>query len=525
MFVVVGQHWIRRPSHFAAALGYVVPQRRVVPNGGGRAPATHDAPLLHALPMHRTTLAVFRCSHFHRRFGRTRLFQTDTLKEDVEEDVLEEEEEATIAITGDDDVVVRGIPYDFVIVETHTAPASFDWSAIIGVDGLDESRIARLALAPHNVSLPVALMIVDPITYPSLSRARKVCRKGSIVIERSPARDENSKPSRFVGRVGDRVFPKDLICRQQRMAPEHEIYEAALQSQGKPPFELPVVYEDHHLAIVNKPAGVAVHRQGHGTSGMLTVRGVLPFVLQPPRNGTMNAMKRPVAVHRLDKPTSGVLVVAKTRTAMVELARQFRTRIIKKTYMAIVQGIPTEKFEDSVPSSVAAERWDVDTADHDDSIRWNVIDTEIDGKSTVTVWRAVKYVKSLHAGYLTLVERKPKTGRFHQLRRHMAWICDTPIIGDTRYDKGTDVSLKFRNNGLFLCSTKVVLDHPFYNTPEAGERKSTTATHDRESSPLVMSADGTNTVQVSVTIPLPAKFHSFLEREEERYHKLSNESS
>jgi hypothetical protein len=253
---------------------------------------------------------------------------------------------APAANDGDGDDVVRGIPYDFVIVETLQAPAVFDWTAIIGADGgLNESHVARLALTPDNVSLPIALMIVDPITYPSLSRARKVCRKGSIVIERHQQTDVNvldetdpPPPNRFVGRVGDRVFPNDMLCRQQRMAPEHEIYQAALQSQGKPPFELPVIYEDHHMAIVQKPAGVAVHRQGQGTSGMLTVRGILPFVLQPPKNGTMAALKRPVAVHRLDKPTSGVLVVAKTRTAMVELARQFRTRIVKKTYMAMGSG-------------------------------------------------------------------------------------------------------------------------------------------------------------------------------------------
>lgn len=409
--------------------------------------------------------------------------------------------------------LIRGIPYDFIIVKSYVAPQEFDWTTI----DLEASHIARLDLGVHNVSLPVALMISDPIDFPSLSKARKACRKGSIVIERCNIPNSDGR-SRFIGRVGDRVLSGDTVSLQQRMAPEAQVYETTLRSHGKPPFELPVVYEDDHMAIVNKPAGIVVHRQGQSTSGLLTIRGVLPFVLKPPASGTMNIMRRPASVHRLDKPTSGVLVVAKTKSALVDLSLQFRSRAIQKTYLAIVQGIPDEKFEDSVPSSIAAERWNVDTSGYDDKIRWNVIDAMLDDKSAVTVWRAVKYVKSLQAGYLTLVELKPKTGRYHQLRRHMAWICETPIVGDTKYDGGTDVSRKFRDNGLFLCSTKVILEHPFYSSADCPHNYDELM----QQNPLLSLSNDGSKLMLSASVPIPAKFDSLLNREEKRYDRLSD---
>ena len=78
--------------------------------------------------------------------------------------------------------------------------------------------------------------------------------------------------------------------------------------------------------------------------------------------------------------------------------------------------------------------------------------------------RSIQHVPSLHAqnGCLTLVELKPKTGRFHQLRRQLAWFCGCPIVGDTTYDGGTEPSLKFRNRGMFLCASSVRLQHSFY---------------------------------------------------------------
>lgn len=136
-----------------------------------------------------------------------------------------------------------------------------------------------------------------------------------------------------------------------------------------------------------------------------------------------------VSVHRLDKPTSGLLLIAKTKPAMVDLTRQFVERDIKKTYTAIVNGIPYEPVQGSL-TALEAHNMGVDvdyngSSNNEKGNNWQLIDRPLDDgnsvKSAVTVWRALDYIKSLKAkdGILTKVEMKPKTGRYHQLRRHM----------------------------------------------------------------------------------------------------------
>jgi 23S rRNA-/tRNA-specific pseudouridylate synthase len=151
----------------------------------------------------------------------------------------------------------------------------------------------------------------------------------------------------------------------------------------------------------------------------MTVRAALPFAVTPPKVGTYATLRRPQPVHRLDKPTSGLMIVAKTKPAMVHLSLQFRDRKVKKTYVALVNGIPQEPM-DTMISGEAAYDLGVDVVPNNDD-QWQIIDHSLDEKSAVTIWRSVRYAKSLKAKeeYVTLVELKPKTGRYHQLRRHM----------------------------------------------------------------------------------------------------------
>ena len=154
----------------------------------------------------------------------------------------------------------------------------------------------------------------------------------------------------------------------------------------------------------------------------MTVRAALPYALKPPKRGTHAIIRRPASVHRLDKPTSGILLVAKTKPAMVDLTKQFVERRIKKTYTAIINGIPDEPIETNISAKAAHELGvDVDFASNSDNEKWQLIDYPLDEKSAVTIWRPLKYAKSLKAkdGTVTLVELKPKSGRYHQLRRHM----------------------------------------------------------------------------------------------------------
>ena len=151
---------------------------------------------------------------------------------------------------------------------------------------------------------------------------------------------------------------------------------------------------------------------------MMTVRAALPFALRPPKRGTLAIIRRPASVHRLDKPTSGLLLVAKTKPAMVDLTRQFVERRVKKTYTAILNGIPDEPVETSI-SEEDAIALGVDVGGRGsiggdgEASKWQLIDYTLDEKSAVTVWRPIKYVKSLKArdeiltvvGEFTLVER------------------------------------------------------------------------------------------------------------------------
>jgi len=341
--------------------------------------------------------------------------------EEEEEDVDETEEPRTLNLP-------KGTSEGFYIVKTYQtegegaekSSSGFDMEKVQSL--VDMEDIERLGLNTHNISVPVALMILDEVDYPSISRARKACRKANIVIHRGPLQidQETGIPLFDItkcirARVGDRLFPGDVLGKQIRMGDGY----SPVMNHKRPPFDLPVIYEDDHFAICNKPAGVVVYAQRGGGHGLMTIRAALPFAVTPPKLGTVSTMRRPQPVHRLDKPTSGLLIVAKTKPAMVDLSTQFRDRIVKKSYTAIVNGIPPEPQSTKV-TSTEAHAMGVDV-DPDDSSEWQLIDHPLDEKSAVTVWRAVRYAKSLKAqdNYITLVELKPKTGRYHQLRRHM----------------------------------------------------------------------------------------------------------
>jgi len=200
-----------------------------------------------------------------------------------------------------------GIPKGFFIVDHVDTPAEgFDMDAVERI--LGASEIDRSQLTAQNVTLPVALMLLDPETYPSLSRARKTCRKGYVLVHRGPLSDQDVFISEMCirGRVGDRVFAGDVIAQQVRMG--NGWYNA--QYHEKPPFDLPIVYEDDHFAIINKPAGIVTYSHRSAGHGRMSVKAALPFYVKAPSPGTFSIISRPIACHRLDKPTSGLVSMA-----------------------------------------------------------------------------------------------------------------------------------------------------------------------------------------------------------------------
>lgn len=405
--------------------------------------------------------------------------------------------------------LIPGVPSEFYIVKWYQV--HHHWV----LDEFDPEEIWRLNLLPGNVSLPVALMILDRDEFPSFSKARKVCRKGNILIHRGPLPEDCTFDLRkcVIGRVGDRVFPGDVIAKQIRMG--SGTYPVMSYKQ---PFELPVVYEDDYFAIVDKPAGVVVYAHKQGGFGTMTVRSCLPFVLTPPKIGTYSVLRRPQPVHRLDKPTSGLLLIAKTKPAMQNLCKQFADRQVRKTYTAIVNGIPFETHEGAITSLRAAQDMDVDV-DPKSEDQWQIINVSLDEKEAITLWRSQRFTQSLKArdNTLTMVELKPKTGRYHQLRRHMAWVCQTPLVGDDDYDGGGD-AMALRDRGLFLCSNRVTLEHPHYNTEQGRTIWDNLSDDERLKNGLQVINDK---VMVTASIDLPNKFESFLTHEQERAAKFA----
>jgi 23S rRNA-/tRNA-specific pseudouridylate synthase len=392
-----------------------------------------------------------------------------------------------------------GVADGFFITKQYSTPNRFDLAEFGDISD-------RLQLSPGNITLPVSLMLLDPLAYPSFSKARKAIRKGNVVIHRAnmdQQLDGELDAARLSrGRVGDRVYSGDIVCKQERLS--HGAYSSLLSYDSKPAFELPVIYEDDHLAVVNKPAGVLVY--GEGNKGRNTVKFALPYVVAPPALDIVDRLERPELCHRLDKPTSGLLIVGKTKPAVVSLSRQFEDRKVQKTYTAILNG-KLDQPESATISSIEAFEMGVDV-DPSSNARWHVAQNTMDEKNATTIWRVLRYQRSLKAQNqtLTVVEMKPKSGRYHQLRRQMAWIYNCPIIGDTTY--GGTLEHKRWGRGLMLCSNGVVFTHPCYSQSDLDQMDPNTT--------LVKKQDGSG-VLVCLSIDVAPKFDSFLAGEEKKF--------
>ncbi len=213
--------------------------------------------------------------------------------------------------------------------------------------------------------------------------------------------------------------------------------------------KLPVVFEDDHLLVINKPAGIAVNG-----NRIKTVENAVAGTEKP--SSQPDALPRPVAVHRIDLPTKGLVVLAKTKEALIRMGKAFEENEVRKEYTAVVHGQPEEKGH---------------------------IDQAIQGKPAVTEYRTVRTVPSRVYKHLALVKLHPITGRTHQLRIHMRQAGHL-ILGDKQYAAGQKTIL---GKGLFLCATQLSFLHPVTEKP------------------------------VVLRVNPPRRFDKTLDREEERY--------
>jgi 23S rRNA pseudouridine1911/1915/1917 synthase len=220
------------------------------------------------------------------------------------------------------------------------------------------------------------------------------------------------------------------------------------------PEEIPldIVYEDDDLAVVNKPAGMMVHA-GAGATEDQRNRGTLVNALLH-RFGQLSAVGdglRPGIVHRLDKATSGLIVVAKNDEAHRRLATQFAKRQVKKTYLALVHGW-LKQDRGTISTSISRDR----------ARRTRMTTRTSGGREAITHYAVQKRIESKY-GKFTLLEVRIDTGRTHQIRVHLASLHH-PVVGDTLYGAPREINAKQgppislpRN---FLHAAALQLQHP-----------------------------------------------------------------
>jgi 23S rRNA pseudouridine1911/1915/1917 synthase len=222
---------------------------------------------------------------------------------------------------------------------------------------------------------------------------------------------------------------------------------------------LDIVYEDDSLCVINKPAGMVVH-PGHGNYQGTLINGLISHFENLPNNSS----HRPGLVHRIDKDTSGLLVVAKTDHAMAYLAQQFAEKTSEREYLALVWGSfeePEGKIEGNIgrhpKNRLQNTVWDGDEADK--------------GKPAITHYKVVE-----EFGYVTLVSCRLETGRTHQIRVHMKHIGHT-LFNDARYGgdrilKGTNFTKykQFVDNCFKICPRQALHAYTLgFQHPETGE--------------------------------------------------------
>jgi RluA family pseudouridine synthase len=186
-----------------------------------------------------------------------------------------------------------------------------------------------------------------------------------------------------------------------------------------------IIYEDEDLAIINKPAGIEV-----SGNKKYTLQNVLMNKLT--KSKRKDALIQAKPVHRLDYATTGLLLVAKTRSARADLGKQLEKREILKTYIALVSGYLTGI---------------------------GTINEPIEDKEAISEYQVLSHSRSIKTGWISKVLLSPKTGRTHQLRIHMSFLGHD-IIGDKIHSKGPVL----KGKGMFLCATDIKFKHPADNT-------------------------------------------------------------
>ena len=262
-------------------------------------------------------------------------------------------------------------------------------------------------------------------------------------------------------RVGGKVVKANYIVRPEDVITFVMPYERRGVEILPEDIPLDIVYEDDDVMVINKPAGMVVH-PGHGNySGTLV--NALAGYLGISQGPDAEDERMGVLVHRIDKDTSGLLVVAKTPEAQLNLADQFFVHSIDRIYTAVVWGNLAEDAG-TVEGTIGR--------DPNDRLRFRVYDDPEKGKWAVTHWKVLE-----RFGFITVVECRLETGRTHQIRVHMSSLGH-PLFADERYGgkeirQGTIYAKysQFIRNCFELCPRQALHARTLgFTHPRTGER-------------------------------------------------------
>ncbi|HPW59200.1 MAG TPA: RluA family pseudouridine synthase [Candidatus Rifleibacterium sp.] len=278
------------------------------------------------------------------------------------------------------------------------------------------SKTETWAVEPEYAGLRIDLAINRKFGQISRTLAQEMLKTGEIKVG-----SQLVKPGLKV-KGGEKV---EITFRPEEVEPE--IKATTL--------DFPILFEDRYMIAVNKPAGLVVH-PGAGKEKTTVVSALLGHTKLSP----IGAPTRPGVVHRLDKDTSGVMILAKTRDVHRKLAEAFAGHELEKEYLAIIQG------------HIVNRKGRIEVAIERDKIhRKRMKATSADkGRMAISIFEVLEYLKGA-----TLVKVKILTGRTHQIRVHMAF-TGHPLLGDVTYG-GKRLEKKAEH---FLHSHRLALKHP-----------------------------------------------------------------
>jgi 23S rRNA pseudouridine1911/1915/1917 synthase len=269
-------------------------------------------------------------------------------------------------------------------------------------------EVFKVVVDPGQNPIRIDKFLLERLENTSRNKIQEAAKAGNILVNENPVKSNY------------KVKPSDVI----KMVVPDEPKVLELIPQDIP---IDVVYEDDNLIIVNKQAGLVVH-PGYGNYKGTLINALIFHFGKLPSSTELN--HRPGLVHRIDKNTSGLLIIAKTEVAMTKLAKQFFDRTVSRKYYALVWG-DLKEDQGIIKTNLARNiknRKIMDTYDFEGDI----------GKHAITNYKVLKRL-----GYVTLIECKLETGRTHQIRIHMKSIGH-PLFNDTEY--GGDKILKGQNS-------------------------------------------------------------------------------